>query len=64
MPKISVGESLTVAIISGIEKVWIRGGEYQGFPSKFFCLIVAKNFVGELLCAVFQISSGSEKYFE
>ena len=26
MPKISVGESFTVALISGIEKVWIRGG--------------------------------------
>ena len=41
-----------------------RGGEYQGFPSKFFCFIVAKNFVGELLCAVFQSFSGSEKDFE
>ena len=27
VPKISVGESFTVALISGIEKVWIRGGE-------------------------------------
>ena len=26
MPKISVGESFTVALISGTEKVWIRGG--------------------------------------
>ena len=23
------------------------GGEYQDFPSKFFCLTVAKKFVGE-----------------
>ena len=31
------GESFTVAIISGIEEVWIRGGggEYHDFPSKF-----------------------------
>ena len=38
VPKISVGESFTVALISGIEKVWVRGGggEYQDFPSKFF----------------------------
>ena len=40
VPKISVGESFTVALISVIEKVWIRGGgrgrEYQDFPSKFF----------------------------
>ena len=36
VPKISVGESFTVAIISGIEKVLIRaGGEYHDFPSKF-----------------------------
>ena len=26
VPKISVEESFTVAIISGIEKVWIKGG--------------------------------------
>ena len=26
VPKISVGESFTVALISGIEKVWIEGG--------------------------------------
>ena len=34
LPKISLGESFTVAIISGIEKVWIRGG-YHDYPSKF-----------------------------
>ena len=30
-------ESFSVSLISGIEKVWIRGGggEYQDFPSKF-----------------------------
>ena len=26
VPKISVGESFSVALFSGIEKVWIRGG--------------------------------------
>ena len=36
VPKISVGEFFTVAIFSGIEKVWIRGGgEYRDFQSKF-----------------------------
>ena len=35
MPKNFVGESFIVAIISGIEKVWIRGGEYHDFPSEF-----------------------------
>ena len=47
VPKNSVGESFTVASISGIEKVWIRGGgEYQVFPSKIFCLTVLKLSVG------------------
>ncbi len=49
--KISVGESFIVALISGIEKVWSRGGggrgEYQVFPLKNFCLTVPKISVGE-----------------
>ena len=36
VPKTSVGESFTVAVISGIKKLWIRGGGYQDFPSTFF----------------------------
>ena len=47
VPKISVGESFTVALISGIEKIWIKGGGYQDFPSKIICLTVPKTFVGE-----------------
>ena len=47
MPKISVGESFTVALTSGIEKVRMREGEYQEFPSKLFCLTVPNNFIGE-----------------
>ena len=39
------------------------GGEYQDFPSKFFCLTVPKNFVGEHFCAVFQKICGSEKVY-
>ena len=48
VPKISErGESFSVSLFSGIEKVWIRGGgEYQGFPSKIFCLTLPKVFVG------------------
>ena len=38
-----------------------RGGVYQDFPSKFFCLTMPKSSVGELFCAVFQKNSGSEK---
>ena len=36
-------------------------GEYQDFPSKFLCLTVPKNFVGEPFCAVFQEVSVSQK---
>ena len=31
--------------------------------SKFFCLTVPKNFVGEPFCAVFQKISGSQKVY-
>ena len=62
MPKISVGESFTAALISGIEEVWIRegGGGYQDFPSKIFCVTVPKKFVGESFSH--SIDSGIEKY--
>ena len=60
MPKNSVGESFTVAILSGIEKVWIRGGgEYPDFPWKHFCLTVPKISVGESFTVA--IISGIEK---
>ena len=60
MLKISLGECSTVAIISGIEKVWMRGGGgYQDFPSKIFCLTVPKNFVGELFSV--SLNAGTEK---
>ena len=47
MPKTSVGESFTVALISGIDKVWIIGSEYPDFLSTLFCLRVPKTSVGE-----------------
>ena len=53
VPKISVGESSIVALISGTEKVQRRGvAEYHGFPSKLFCLTVPKKFAGNpsVLC--------------
>ena len=40
-----------------------KRGEYQGFPSNFFCLTVPKKSVGEPFCAVFQKISGSEKVY-
>ena len=43
VPKISVGEAFTVAIISGIGKIWIKRGGYQDFPWKNFCLTGRKN---------------------
>ena len=51
MPKTSVGESFTVAFISGSEKVYGQegGGEYQDFPSKTFRLTVPKESVRNLL---------------
>ena len=42
----------------------VREGEYQGFPSKSFCLTVPKIFAGETFCAVFQENSGSEKFMD
>ena len=41
------GESFSVSLILGIEKVRIRGWEYQSFPSKNVCLTTSKNFVRE-----------------
>ena len=49
MPKNSVGESFTITLISGTEKNWRGGGEYQDFPSKIFCLTVPKISVWEIL---------------
>ena len=62
--EISVGEFFTVALVSGIEKVWIRKRrEYRYFLSKIFCLTVPKNFLGETFCAVFQKIPGCEKVY-
>ena len=52
----------TVAVMSGTEKVWIRGGgEYQDFPSKHFCLTVPKSHVGESFTVA--LISGREKVY-
>ena len=62
--EISVGEFFTVALVSGIEKVWIRKRrEYRYFLSKIFCLTVPKNFLGEPFSVVFQNIPGSEKFY-
>ena len=60
MPKSFVGESFTVALISGIEKVWIGGeGEHQDFPPNIFCLTLPKTSVGESITVA--LVSGREK---
>ena len=59
VPKRSVGESFTVAIFSGVEKVRIKEGEYQVYPSKPFCLTVPNNFIGEPFTVA--LISGTEK---
>ena len=55
------GEPFSVSLISGTEKVWIRGGGggYQDFPSKIFCLAAPKISVGESFTVA--IISGIEK---
>ena len=62
VPKIFVGESFTVALISGIEKLYASEGCHN-FQSKLFCLTVPKNFEEEHFCAVFQKISVSEKVY-
>ena len=58
MPKISAGESFTVALISGTNKVWIRGGSIKMFRRKFF-VSGPEKFVGESFSN--SINSGIEK---
>ena len=62
VPKVFVGESFTVALISGIEKVWIRGrGEIKIFRRKFFVSQCRKIFVGESFTVA--LNSCSEKVY-
>ena len=59
------GESFSVSLISGIKKFNASEGYVTifDFLSKFFCLTVPKNFVGEPFCYVFQKISRSEKVY-
>ena len=61
MPKICVGESFIVALISCSEKVYGQdgGGKYEDFTSKNFCLTVPKISVGESFSVA--LISGIEK---
>ena len=59
------GESFSVSLISGIEKLYTSEGYVTifDFLSNFFCLPGPKNLVGEPFCAVFQGISASEKVY-
>ena len=60
VPKTFVGDSFSVALISGTEKVLetMEGG-FEDFTSKFFCLTVPKISVGESFTVA--LISGIEK---
>ena len=62
VPKNAVGEPCSLSLISGIEKVWMRGGgECQDFPSKISYLTVPKNFVRQPFGV--SLISGIEKFY-
>ena len=63
VPKSAVGEPCSLSLISGIEKVWMRGGggECQDFPSKISYLTVPKNFVRQPFGV--SLISGIEKFY-
>ena len=46
------------------KKLKEKWGEYQDFPSKSFCLIVPKNFIGEPFCAVFRKFLVAKKFMD
>ena len=60
MPKISIGESFTVALIPGTEKVWRRGGGgVSSFSVKIFLSHSAENLRRETFTVA--LTSGTEK---
>ena len=62
LPKTFKGESFSVSMISGIEK--IRDKRMRGnndFPAKLICLARLKDFVEEPFCAVCPNAFGSQK---
>ncbi len=63
--KFPSGESFTVSLVSGIEKIYASESYVTifDFLSNFFCLTVPKNLVGDPFCAVFQKKSSIEKIF-
>ena len=62
MPKISVGDSFTVALISGMEKVRMREGRVSRISVKKFCLTGPNNFHSGDPFSV-SLFSGIEKFY-
>ena len=63
LPTSSVGKSFTVAIISRIEKVWLRGGGVSSFYVENFLSHSAENFRGGIphCCNLFGYRKGLVK---
>ena len=65
VPKNFVGEPSNLSLISGIEKVWMRGwGECQLIPFKTSCLTVPKIFVGEPFVLCFRKLLVAKKFMD
>ena len=62
LPKIFVGGTFSVSLIPGIDKFDASEGFVTIFCQKDF-VSLAKIFVEELFCGVFQKFSGSEKFY-
>ncbi len=61
--KFSVVEYFIVALISGIEKVWRRGGGVSSFPVENFLSHSAENFRrGILYCCISFLGRGAIKF--
>ena len=63
VPKHFVGETLSLSLVSGIEKFFASEGYVTIFRRNFFCLTVPKHFVEEPISAVFQKNSSGERVY-
>ena len=66
VPKKFVGEPFRVSLISGIENFYASEGYVTTFDllSKFFCLTVPKNFVGNPLVLCFRKFTVANKFMD
>ena len=62
MPENAVGEPFSHSLVSGMEKVWIRGRvKCPDSPSKFSFITVPKNFIGQPFRV--SLNSGTEELY-